>query len=104
MAPVNLQMTRLLTSALGMACAVVCLFLSPHHVSAQSSTPWDTARVWTDYEAALQRPERVWRLDLTKQKWKEVDVRLRRFRQLREIVLDKNKIDSLPPWIGGFEH
>ena len=57
---------------------------------------WDTARVWTDFEAALQRPEQVLRLDLTKNKWKEVDFRLRRFRQLRELVLDRNKLDTLP--------
>ena len=61
---------------------------------------WDTARVWTDFEEALQRPERVLRLDLTRSKWKEVDHRLRRFSQLHELVLDRNRIDTLPDWLG----
>lgn len=74
------------------------------HLGTNETAIWDTAQVWTDFEAALQRPEQVWRLDLSRSKWKEVDHRLRRFRYLREIVLDKNKIDSLPPWIGEFEH
>ena len=69
-------------------------------VMAQSPPTWDTARVWTDFEAASQRPELVLRLDLTRQKWKQVDHRLRRFRQLRELTLDRNKLDSLPPWFG----
>ena len=68
--------------------------------TAQLEATWDTARVWTDFEAALQRPERVLRLDLTRSKWKEVDHRLRRFRNLHELVLDRNRIDTLPDWLG----
>ena len=69
-------------------------------MGSSAQADWDTARVWTDFEAALQRPERVLRLNLTRAKWKEVDHRLRRFRNLRELVLDKNRIDTLPPWMG----
>ena len=104
MTRVDLKMNRLLLRTLGIAFGVLLCCLSPMKGAGQSNIPWDTAKVWTDYEAALQRPERVWRLDLSKQKWKAVDIRLRRFRQLREIVLDKNKIDSLPPWMAEFEH
>lgn len=59
---------------------------------------WDTARIWTEFEEALQRPEKVLRLDLSRSRWKTVDYRLRRFRGLRELVLDHNKLDSLPEW------
>ena len=104
MTRVDLKMNQLLLRTVGIAFAVLLCCLSPMKGAGQSNIPWDTAKVWTDYEAALQRPERVWRLDLSKQKWKAVDIRLRRFRQLREIVLDKNKIDSLPPWMAEFEH
>jgi hypothetical protein len=61
---------------------------------------WDTAKVWTDFEAALQRPENVLRLDLSRSKLKVLDHRLQRFQYLRELNLDKNKIDTLPNWIG----
>ena len=61
---------------------------------------WDTAKVWTDFEAALQRPENVLRLDLSRSKLKALDHRLQRFQYLRELNLDKNKIDTLPNWIG----
>ena len=71
---------------------------TPTPMSGQAG--WDTARVWTDFDAALQRPERVLRLDLTRSKWKEVDHRLRRFQHLRELVLDRNKIDTIPTWLG----
>ena len=68
--------------------------------TAQLEATWGTARVWTDFEAALQRPERVLRLDLTRSKGKEVAHRLRRFRNLHELVLDRNRIDTLPDWLG----
>ena len=74
--------------------------LSAVPATGQLEAKWDTARVWTDFEAALQRPERVLRLDLTRSKWKEVDHRLRRFRNLHELVLDRNRIDTLPDWLG----
>ena len=71
--------------------------------TAQLEATWDTAQVWTDFEAALQRPERVLRLDLSRSKWKEVDHRLRRFRNLQELVLDRNRIDTLPDWLAEFQ-
>jgi riboflavin kinase/FMN adenylyltransferase len=57
---------------------------------------WDTARVYTNFEQAIARPERVIRLDLTRDKLRELDPRIGRFSQLRELVLDRNKLDALP--------
>lgn len=109
---VHHMMPRLMPLILGMTWGLLSSLQGANSLAAQEpSRPpasetvgWDTAQVWTDFEAALQRPEQVWRLDLSRNKWKKVDHRLRRFRYLREIILDKNKIDSLPPWMGEFQY
>ena len=95
---------RMTKAPLSSAIVLLALLLGPDQAWSQLTSTWDTARVWTNFEDALQRPERVLRLDLTKQKWKEFDHRLRRFRQLRELILDRNRIDSIPPWISEFQH
>lgn len=58
----------------------------------------DTLPVFDDLDEALKMPEKVIRLDLSKNKLKEVPD-LRQFTNLRELNLSRNKLDSLPDWI-----
>jgi len=60
----------------------------------------DTAHVYRSMESALQNPERVYKLNLSKKKLKHVPPEISRFTNLRELDLSKNKIKELPAQIG----
>jgi Leucine-rich repeat (LRR) protein len=65
---------------------------------AQALTPEqvDTAKVYRSLEKALQHPDRVYRLDLTRQKLKEVPKEVFLLPYLHELILDRNKIEVIP--------
>src|SRR6187551_1758848 len=64
----------------------------------------DTARVFRSMESALQEPERVYRLNLSKKKLKSVPPEISRFSNLKELDLSKNKIKELPAQIGDLKN
>ena len=53
-------------------------------------------RVFKTLNGALQHPDSVFRLDLSKQKLKEVPEEIRKFPNLKELNLSKNNISELP--------
>lgn len=64
----------------------------------------DTAKVYTDIEKALENPEIVCRLDLTRKRLKEVPEDILQFKNLQELNLNRNKLDSLPPWLNQLQN
>ena len=61
-------------------------------------------RMYKSLNGALQQPDSVIRLDLSKQKLKEVPEEIRKFPNLKELNLSKNNIRELPEWIAEFKH
>ena len=57
-------------------------------------------KVYTSINDAMVNPEKVYRLDLTKQKLKAVPMEVFKLYNLQELILAKNKIQELPPEIG----
>jgi len=60
----------------------------------------DTAYIYRSISAALQNPDHVYRLNLSKTKLKIFPPDIFKFKNLRELDLSHNKIDSLPAAIG----
>ena len=56
----------------------------------------DTARVYRSMEEANTNPLQVYRLDLSKKKLKVFPKEILTFTNLNELILDKNKLDSIP--------
>ena len=59
----------------------------------------DTSRVYHSIEAALQNPDHVYKLNLSRKKLRAVPPEIVQFRNLKELNLSKNKIRELPPQI-----
>lgn len=53
-------------------------------------------RVYKSISAAMQQPDSVFILDLSKQKLTELPNEVVKFKNLKKLILTKNKIDSLP--------
>ena len=64
----------------------------------------DTVRTYRSLERALEDPMRVYKLDLSKQKLKELPEELRRLPNLNSLDLGHNKLKTLPEWISEFAH
>jgi len=56
--------------------------------------------VYTSLSEALKTPEKVYRLDLSKQKLQSIPKELFSLYNLQELILAKNKIQQIPPEIG----
>ncbi len=56
----------------------------------------DTVRVFTSIEEATKRPLEVYRLELKKEKLKEIPSEIYQFKNLQYLDLSKNKIDTFP--------
>jgi Leucine-rich repeat (LRR) protein len=56
----------------------------------------DTARVYTSLREAVKNPSYVYRLDLTRERLREVPSEIYQFVNLNELILDRNKIKILP--------
>ena len=65
---------------------------------------YDTSHVYRSLESALQNADRVYKLNLSKKKLKEVPAEVFQFRNLKELDLSKNKIKELPPQIGDLQN
>ncbi|MCX6274178.1 MAG: leucine-rich repeat domain-containing protein [Bacteroidetes bacterium] len=60
----------------------------------------DTNYIYRSISVALQNPEKVFRLNLSKTKMKEIPADIFKFTNLRELDFSKNRIDSIPHEIG----
>ena len=56
--------------------------------------------VYDNLNEALQKPNQVYRLDLSKKKLKTFPIEILKFKNLQELDLSKNKLDSLSEKIG----
>lgn len=56
--------------------------------------------VYDDLNEALQNPDKVYRLDLSRKKLKVFPMDILKFKNLQELDLSKNKLDSLPEELG----
>lgn len=56
----------------------------------------DTARVYTSLKEAVKNPNYVYRLDLTRERLREVPSEIYQFVNLNVLILDRNRIETLP--------
>lgn len=82
-------------------CLLIALAALPGVLRAQplSTTALDTVRTYHDLERALAEPMLVYRLDLSRQKLKELPEELRRLPNLNALDLGRNKLRALPDWL-----
>ncbi len=75
-------------------------------VNAQLLTPnqLEQQPVYTSVSEALKNPEKVYRLDLSKQKLKTVPKSVFSLYNLQELILAKNKLQKIPPEIGNLSN
>lgn len=64
------------------------------------ATALDSVRTYRSLESALKEPDRVYRLDLSHQRLKEVPEDVRKFPHLNALDLSRNKLRTLPEWLG----
>ncbi len=60
----------------------------------------DTNYIYRSISVAIQNPDKVFRLNLSKTKLKAIPADVFKFKNLRELDLSKNRIDSIPSAIG----
>jgi Leucine-rich repeat (LRR) protein len=60
----------------------------------------DTNYIYRSISVALQNPDKVFRLNLSKTRLREIPADIFKFRNLRELDLSRNRIDSVPAAIG----
>lgn len=68
------------------------------------SSQLSVAPVYYNLAQALQNPDKVYRLNLSKKKLKTFPLQILELKNLQELNLSKNKIDSLPKRIGTLTH
>jgi Leucine-rich repeat (LRR) protein len=69
-----------------------------------SQTALDSTREYYSIESAMKEPDKVFRLQLTKKKLKEIPPEIRQLKNLNALDLGKNKLRELPEWLGELEH
>lgn len=64
----------------------------------------DSARTFRSLQRALLEPDKVYRLDLSKQKLKQVPGEVRQLKNLNALELGRNKLNELPPWMNELQY
>lgn len=64
----------------------------------------DSVRTYRSLEQALKEPDKVYRLDLSGSKLKEVPDGIRVFTNLNALDLGGNKLKAVPEWLGEFAY
>lgn len=86
---------------LGMAILVL-----GHAAQAQllPQTKLDSVRTFHSLERALQQPDSVFRLDLSRHKLRQVPEEIRRLKNLNALDLGRNHLKDLPPWMNELQY
>ena len=79
---------------------LLCWINIPLNAQLLSKERLATERVYTSLNDALINPEKVYRLDLSKQKLKVVPMEVFKLYNLQELILAKNKLQEIPIEIG----
>lgn len=85
------------------------LFISAFHVAHAQDEPSvqlidDTMYIYRSISVALQNPDKVYRLNLSKTRMKDIPADVFKFKNLRELDLSRNRIDSIPAAIGDLQN
>ena len=82
---------------------LISIFFLSTIASAQTALITDTNYLYRSLSVALEHPELVYRLNLSKHKLKTIPPDILKLKNLRELDLSRNKIDSIPKEIGTFK-
>lgn len=78
---------------------VCCAILLGARAQLLTIAALDTVHTYRSLEKAMKEPDKVYRLDLSKTKLKEVPD-LRMFKNLNALDLSQNKLKTIPAWLG----
>ena len=80
---------------------LIFVFISPFLVKAQllGSAALDTMKVYRSLDKALKEPEKVYILDLNKEKLKDFPLEILQLKNLNVLLLQKNKFKEIPDTI-----
>ncbi len=67
-------------------------------------TVLDSTKEYHSLESALKEPDKVYKLQLTKKKLKEVPPEIRQFKNLNALDLGNNKLKELPSWMSELQY
>lgn len=84
------------------ACAILFLGSLGNSAIAQllSQAALDSTKEFYSIASALKEPDKVYRLQLTKKKYKVLPEEIRQFKNLNALDIGKNKLKELPDWLG----
>jgi Leucine-rich repeat (LRR) protein len=87
-------------------CLLVLLLFSSYAFAQKDDGPLidDTAYIYRSLSAALENPEKVYRLNLSKDRLKVFPADIFKLKNLRDLDMSRNKIDSVPPAIGALSN
>lgn len=78
----------------------LCAFGNVAHAQLLSQTALDSTQEFYSIASALKEPDKVYRLQLTKKKYKVLPEEIRQFKNLNALDIGKNKLKELPEWLG----
>lgn len=84
------------------AIAVPAFIAAAENAPAQllSQAALDSTKEYYSIASAMKEPDKVYRLQLTKKKLKEVPPEIRQLKNLNALDLGRNKLRELPEWLG----
>jgi len=82
----------------------LCFGAGSMHAQLLSQTALDSTKEFYSIASALKEPDQVYRLQLTKKKYKELPEEIRQFKNLNALDIGKNKLKVLPAWLGELKY